>query len=104
MNLANEISTFQSELESLRAEALALRNAKIVADFELDQLRRKVRQLEEERDRQRDKHSAIKTLLDSTGAAIVQGINKIHADERDREIAYDEARPLQITQDKEAAE
>ena len=41
MNLINELSSMESELESLRSECRILREGKIVADFEIDQLRRR---------------------------------------------------------------
>ena len=41
MNVANEVSTILTEVESLRSEVRILRENKIVTDFEMDQLRRR---------------------------------------------------------------
>jgi len=86
MNLINELSSMESELESLRSECRILREGKIVADFEIDQLRRRNTQLEERADYHMAGKVRLKTVLDRTGADLVAAIQQ-YTDEM-REIAH----------------
>ena len=83
MNLANEVSSMESEIESLRAENELLKQHKAVIEFENDQLKRTNARLHTERDTFMRRAEQIKVLLDQTGASLVQGINKYHESERD---------------------
>ena len=76
MNLINELSSLESELESLRSENRILRESKMISDFENDQLKRRVAQLEEKCDRHMTGKVRLKTLLDETGASLVSGIQR----------------------------
>ena len=71
MNLINEISAWESELESLRSENKILRETKIILDFENDQLKRRVSQLEEKCDYVLSEKVHLKTMLDQTGQSLV---------------------------------
>jgi len=82
MNLVNEISTLQTELESLRAENKILRDNKIVLDFEIDQLKRRLAKTEEQKEMHLAGKVRLKTLLDQTGASLVSGINQFNADSK----------------------
>jgi len=82
MNLVNEISTLQTELESLRAENKILREAKIIADFELDQLKRRLSLVEAQRDSHLSGKVRLKTLLDQAGQQLVSGINQYNNEAR----------------------
>ena len=82
MNLVNEISTLQTELESLRAENKILRENKIIADFELDQLRRRLAQVEAQRDAHLSGKTRLKTILDQAGQQLVSGINQFNNEAR----------------------
>jgi regulator of replication initiation timing len=80
MNLANELAALQSELESLRSENKILRENKIVLDFEIDQLKRRLSHAEQSRDAHLAGKVRLKTLLDETGASLVAGINRYNAE------------------------
>ena len=92
MNIVNEISTIQSELESLRAENKILREAKVLADFEISQLGREIALLRERNallQSRCDTHLSgkvrLKTILDQAGQSLVNGINAYNAEERNSE-------------------
>ena len=75
MNLINEIASWESELESLRAEVKILRESKIVSDFENDQLRRRNSMLEEKVEYHLTRHVKLKTQLERTGADLVASLS-----------------------------
>ena len=81
MNLINELSSWESELESLRSEVKILRESKIVSDFEIDQLRRRNALLEEKVEFHLTRHVRLKTQLDRTGADLVQAITAINGED-----------------------
>lgn len=83
MNLANEVSSMETELASLRAENDILRKHQDLADFENEQLRRALAKCQGERDNYMRRAEAIKTLLDQTGASLVNSIRKYHESERE---------------------
>ena len=85
MNLANEISSLESQIESLRAENDALKNNLAVLEFEADSLRRQIAKANVERDNLMRRGEAIKALLDQLGASLVLGLQKFHG--REHEIA-----------------
>ena len=85
MNIVNEMSSVLTEVESLRSEVKVLREAKIVADFELDQLRRRNAQLLERIEIRVGREMRLKTILDQAGQSLVSGINQYNAEERTRE-------------------
>ena len=85
MNIVNEMSTILTEAESLRAEVKILRENKIVADFELDQLRRALALERERNARLMSGKVRLKTILDQAGQSLVSGINQYNAEERQQE-------------------
>jgi regulator of replication initiation timing len=82
MNLVNEISSIESELESLRAECKMLREAKLILEFENDQLKRRLAAVEEQRDGHLAGKVRLKTLLDQAGQHLVSGINRYNDEMR----------------------
>ena len=92
MNLMNELSTLETELESLRAEVKILRECKIIADFENDQLKRRLSAVEEQRDGHLAGKVRLKTILDQAGQHLVQGIQRYN--EEMREAVMETAEPL----------
>jgi chromosome segregation ATPase len=84
MNLANEISSLESQIESLRADNDALKNNLAVLEFENDSLRKHLAKANADRDNLMRRGEAIKALLDQTGASLCLGLQKFH--EREREI------------------
>ena len=83
MNLINELSSMESELESLRAECKVLREAKLILEFENDQLKRRLSQVEEQRDGHLAGKVRLKTLLDQAGQHLVSGINRFNDEMRE---------------------
>ncbi len=100
MNLANEISTLQSELESLRSEAKIARERVIVLEFENDQLKRRLVATEVERNSHLSGKVRLKTLLDQAGQHLVSGIKRYNDETRDEQYATmteAEPPPMMIT-------
>lgn len=85
MNLANEVSTLQSELESLRSEAKIARERVIVLEFENDQLKRRLASTEAQRDSHLSGKVRLKTLLDQAGQHLVSGIQRYHDETREEQ-------------------
>ena len=83
MNLVNEISSLESELQSLRAENAVLKHNKAIIEFENETLCRALTKVQGERDNYMRRAEAIKSLLDATGVNLVTGINKYHELERE---------------------
>lgn len=83
MNLANEVSSMETELVSLRSEIDILRKHQGLAEFENEQLRRALAKCQSERDNYMRRAEAIKSLLDQTGASLVNSIRKYHESERE---------------------
>lgn len=96
MNLANEVSSMQSELESLRSENHILKRELEVTQFENDQLRKALDKAQGERDHHMTKKGELKALLDAAGNLLVNGVRKYH------EATLQEVDLLQL--DKKAAE
>ena len=94
MNLINELSSWESELESLRSEVKILRESKIISDFEIDQLRRRNTALEEKVEFHLTRHVRLKTQLDRTGADLVQAISSFSNDDM-RDIAAEDPRLIE---------
>jgi hypothetical protein len=104
MNLANELASFESELESLRSENRILREAKIVSDFELDQLRRRLSISEAKAEHHLAGKVRLKTLLDQAGQHLVAGIQRYNAETKEA-LGQDATDiPLIETTQKEAAQ
>lgn len=82
MNLANEISTLQSELESFKAITETLKHTNAILEFENTQLRGALEKVQAERDRYMTRQASLKTLLDQTGASLVAGIQRFHEGNR----------------------
>lgn len=82
MNLANEISTLMSEVESLRASAETFKHSNAILEFENSQLRGALEKVQSERDHHMVKKAELKTLLDQCGASLVSGIAKFHEQNR----------------------
>ena len=85
MNIVNEMSSVLTEVESLRAEVKILREAKILSDFENDQLRRRNALLQEQCNSHMSGKVRLKTILDQAGQSLVNGINQFNAEERNSE-------------------
>mgnify|MGYP001604789661 CR=1 FL=1 len=83
MNLSQEVSTMETELVSLRAEVDMRRQREAVLEWEVDSLKKQLTTTQAERDTFRRRADSIKVLLDQTGAALVNGIQKFHASERE---------------------
>jgi regulator of replication initiation timing len=83
MNLINELSTLESELESLRSENKILRENKILLDFENDQLKRRLSNVEEQRDKNLAGKVRLKTILDQAGQHLVSGIQRYNEEMRE---------------------
>ena len=99
MNLVNEISSLETELESLRAECKILREAKIIADFEAEQTRRRLVIVEAQRDAHLSGKVRLKTILDQAGQHLVSGINRYNDEARLEQhelIGVGEAAPKQL--------
>jgi chromosome condensin MukBEF ATPase and DNA-binding subunit MukB len=86
MNMANEISSMETELQSLRAENEVLKTNRAVIDHENESLRRALAASQADRDNWLRRGEALKALLDQTGANLVAAMNKYHEAERDRQI------------------
>ena len=91
MNLVNEISSIETELESLRAEAKILRESKIILDFENDQLKRRLAVAESQRDSHLAGKVRLKTILDQAGQHLVAGIQRYNEEAREEQYARLEA-------------
>src|SRR3954468_23533796 len=80
--VTNEISSIESERESLRAECKVLRESKIILEFENDQPKKRLGQVEEQRDGHLAGKVRLKTLLDQAGQHLVSGINRYNDEMR----------------------
>jgi MoxR-like ATPase len=89
MNLVSELSAWETELANLRTEVKILREAKVLTDFELDQLRRRNAILEEKVEYHLTRHVRLKTQLDRTGADLVQAIQAYTQDDERDNITHD---------------
>ncbi|KRQ99244.1 hypothetical protein [Bradyrhizobium valentinum] len=83
MNLTNEISALESQVQMLLAENESFRHTLSVMEFEREQLTRRCSTLQRERDNYMRRAEQIKILLDQTGANLVTGLHKYHAAERE---------------------
>lgn len=82
ISVANEVSSMETELISLRSEIDILKKHQGVIEFENDQLRKSLAKSQTERDNYMRRAEAIKTLLDQTGSSLVHGIEEYHRSER----------------------
>jgi len=89
MNLVSELSAWETELANLRTEVKILREAKVLTDFELDQLRRRNAVLEEKVEYHLTRHVRLKTQLDRTGADLVQAIQAYTQDDERDSVTHD---------------
>jgi regulator of replication initiation timing len=104
MNLVNEISSLQTELESLRAENKIVRERNIVLEFENDQLKRRLISTEAARDSHMSGKVRLKTLLDQAGQHLVSGIQRYHDETRAEQydvLAEAEPAPKFLTNNRE---
>jgi predicted RNase H-like nuclease (RuvC/YqgF family) len=85
MSMANEISSLESEMQSLRAENETLKHNKAIIDFENEGLRQALAKANIERDNFMRRSEALKALLDLTGNGLIAGLNKYHDAERELE-------------------
>jgi hypothetical protein len=99
LNLANEVSTMETELISLRQENNVLKRQLDMSEFELDQAKKALAKAAFERDHHMNKRGELKALLDAAGTLLVHGVRKYH-DTIDEEAKPEE--PAQI--EKKAAE
>lgn len=83
MNLAQEVSSMETELISLRTEIEMRRQREAVLENENESQRRAIARLQSERDNAIRRADSIKVLLDQCGASLVSGIQKFHATERE---------------------
>ncbi|WP_158644912.1 hypothetical protein [Bradyrhizobium yuanmingense] len=60
-----------------------MKHNKAILDFENDSLRRQLAMANADRDNMMRRGEAIKSLLDQTGAALMNGLQKFHETERD---------------------
>ena len=86
MNIAQQVSVLETDNAQLRAENDEVRRKNILLDFEVDQLRRRCTKLETERDNALEICNQLKSILDQAGAAIVHGMNRIHAMRQSRQV------------------
>jgi hypothetical protein len=73
----------ESELESRRSENNLLKQAMNLLEFENEQLRRALAKTTFERDHHMIKKGELKTLLDSAGTLLVNGVKKFHEDQNE---------------------
>jgi chromosome condensin MukBEF ATPase and DNA-binding subunit MukB len=85
----------ESELESLRAENKILRESKIILDFENDQLKRRINQVEEQRDVNLAGKVRLKTILDQAGQHLVAGIQRYNEEMREAIGSAEEPRMIE---------
>ena len=78
MNLANEVSTMETELYSLKNENQLLKQTVDILNFEADTLRKALSKAQEERDYHMNKKGELKALLDSAGSLLVTAMRKYH--------------------------
>lgn len=108
MNLTNEISSLESEVQSLRSENEVYKHNKAIIEFENENLRRALAKSQAERDNLLRRAEAIKSLLDQTGANLVSGMNRYHESERElqeRQLASEQgdSKPLFLSNGRTAA-
>jgi len=99
MNLVSELSAWETELANLRSEVKVLREAKVLSDFELDQLRRRNVMLEEKVEYHLTRHVRLKTQLDRTGADLVQAIHAYADDDTRDPVINSHAKQEVLTDD-----
>jgi hypothetical protein len=103
MSLAQDISAMETEIEQLRRENDIQRQHVGILEFENEQLRRSIDKALAERDVYMRRGEAIRSLLDSTGAMLVNSIKKFHDSERELEInRREEPRQLEGASDRAA--
>jgi hypothetical protein len=90
MNLANELASLESELESLRAENKILRDARITMEVENEQLKLQLKRSENARDAHMQGKVRLKTLLDQTGASLVAAIQRYNEETKETLLAIAE--------------
>jgi len=78
VNLANEVSTMETELISLRQENNVLKRQLDMSEFELDQAKKALAKSSAERDHHMSKKGELKALLDAAGTLLVNGVRKYH--------------------------
>jgi hypothetical protein len=92
LNLANEVSTMETELVSLRNENNVLKRQLDMSEFELDQAKKALNKASGERDHHMNKRGELKALLDAAGTLLVHGVRKYH------DIVEEEAQPAATQQ------
>ena len=97
MNVSQEVSSMETELVSLRADVDMRKQREAVLEWEIDSLKKSLNATTAERDTYRRRADSIKVLLDQTGAALVSGIQKYHASEREVQLAAQGEPPILIT-------
>lgn len=83
MTLAHEISALETEIEHLRTENSVQRKHIDMLEWENEQLKRANEKALAERDNYLRRSEAIRALLDSTGAMLVNSIKKFHESEHE---------------------
>jgi hypothetical protein len=78
MNLANEVSTMETELVSLRNENHLLKQQLAMSEFECDQAKKALSKASTERDHHMNKKGELKSLLDAAGTLLINGVRKYH--------------------------
>src|SRR5258708_34749541 len=105
MNLQQEISTLETELESLRAENKIVREHNIILEFDNDQLKRRLALTESARDLHLSGKVRLKTLLDQAGQHLASGIQRYHEETREEQystMAESEPAPKFLTNGRES--
>lgn len=78
MNIANEVSSMQSELESLRSDNRVLKRQNEMLEFEKDQLTKALAKATTERDEHMVAEGRLKELIDNAGNALISGLRRYH--------------------------
>jgi predicted nucleic acid-binding Zn-ribbon protein len=83
MNLANEVSTMETEIASLREELDIRRKREALLEFENEQYKIALAKTRAERDNYMRRATTVKAILDQTGASLVNAMQRYHDSERE---------------------
>lgn len=79
----------ETELASLRADVDMRKQREAILEWEVENLKKLLTATTTERDTFRRRSESLKVLLDQTGSALVAGIQKFNATERDLAASLD---------------
>ena len=94
MNLVNEISAWETELANLRAEVKLLRDSNMLLASENALYKNRCDMLDAKCEYHMTRHIKLKTLLDRTGADLVQAVQALN-DEPRQQIKADAMQEIQ---------